>query len=70
METIDVFMKGDALTPQKFWEYALKTETEHVRFYNKLGFTFSVKHTKEYIRLTDNDKNRVNFTYINGILQV
>lgn len=67
--TIDVFLKGDAHTPQKFWEYALRTETKHSRVYNELGFKYSEKHTKEYMSLNDKDKKKVRFVFIDGIKQ-
>jgi hypothetical protein len=65
----EVFMKGDAFTPQRFWEYAFRTETKHGRFYNLLDFTYSEKHTKEYNGLSDMDKKKVEFKYINGVKQ-
>ena len=70
MRSIDVFMKGDCYTPQRFWDYALRTESKHANFYDELGFIFSEKHTKEYRKLTDKDKKKVSFKYINGVLQV
>jgi len=69
MKIVEVFMKGDAHTPERFWDFALRTETKHARFYDELGFIFSEKHTKEYIELSDEDKKKVNFKYINGVLQ-
>ena len=69
MKTSDVFLKGDAMTPQRFWQYALRTETKHSRRYEDLGFKYSEKHTKEYNSLSPEDKEKVRFTFINGVKQ-
>ena len=65
----DVFLKGDVMTPPRFWEYALRTETKHAGMYDSLGFKYSEKHTKEYEGLSDLDKKKVTFKYINGVKQ-
>lgn len=65
----EVFLKGNANTPQRFWEFALMTETKHSNFYNSIGFIYSQKHTEEYKNLSEDDKNKVKFSYINGVKQ-
>ena len=69
MSTQDVFFKGDMQTPQRFWEYALRTETKHSRRYEMLGFKYSEKFTKQYASLSEEDKKKVKFTFINGVKQ-
>jgi len=66
MIVTQVFVRGDSFTPQRFWEYALRTETKHGQKYHELGFIFSEKSTKEYIELSDTDKKKVSFYFING----
>lgn len=68
-QIIEVFQKGDAYTPQRFWSYALRTETKHAKFYDNMGYIYSEKNTKQYTALSDEEKKKVNFTYINGIRQ-
>ena len=62
----EIFQKADCHIPQRFWEYAIRTEYKHSRFYDSLGFTYSEKHTKEYNKLSDKDKNNIRFAYVNG----
>tara|TARA_R110000772_G_C13310268_1_gene440106 strand:+ start:28447 stop:28674 length:228 start_codon:yes stop_codon:yes gene_type:complete len=68
-QVIRVLQKADAHTPQRFWGYALITNTEHTgKDLEKLRvpYVYSERHTKEYIGLSEEDKKKVNFTYING----
>lgn len=66
----EVFVKGNAHTPQRFWEYALRTVTKDARWYDNMGYRYSEKHTNEYNNLSDDDKKRVSFTFINHKKQV
>jgi hypothetical protein len=66
----EVFIKANPYTPQRFWELALRTETKHARWYDDMGYTYSENHTKEYNNLSDDDKKRVSFTFINDKKQV
>ena len=68
-QVTQVFLKGDAHTPSRFWEYALRTETKHSNFYDSLGFKYSEKDTQEYINMDAETKKKVRFVYINGELQ-
>lgn len=67
--TLDVFQKGDVTTPQRFWEYALRTESKHARFYDSIGFVFSEKHTQQFKEMSEEERKRVKFDYINGVKQ-
>lgn len=73
METIEVYVRGDAHTPQRFWDYALRTNYKQesgARMYIDTGFQFSQKHTDEYKALSDADKQKVKFLYVNGVKMV
>lgn len=69
MIVADVFVKGDAHTPERFWSIALRTETKHARFYDSLGYVYCKKRTEEYSRMSKKTKEKVRFNYINGELQ-
>jgi hypothetical protein len=73
MNTIEVYVRGDAFTPQRFWDYALRTNYKQEsggRMYVDTGFHFSQKHTDEFKSLTEEQRKKVKFLYINGIKQV
>lgn len=70
METIEVYVRGDAHTPQRFWDYALRTNFKQAsggRMYVDTGFVFSQKDTDLYKSLSDADKKKVKFLYVNGV---
>ena len=69
MIVIDVFVKGDALTPHRFWDYALRTETKHARFYHEMGFQYSKRYSEEYENLSETERKKVQFLWINGVKQ-
>jgi hypothetical protein len=69
MEIIEVYVRGDAHTPQRFWDYALRTNCKPEsggRMYFDTGFVFSQKDTDLYNSLSDEDKKKVRFLYVNG----
>ena len=73
MYTIEVYVRGDANTPQRFWDYALRTnykESSGGRMYIDTGFRFCQKNTDLYKSLTEDDKKKVKFLYINGVKTV
>jgi hypothetical protein len=64
METIDVYVRGDVYKPQRFWDYALRTNYKQDsggRMYIDTGFTFSQKDTDLYKSLSDEDKKKVRY---------
>ncbi len=73
METIEVYVRGDVHTPARFWDYALRTNYKQDsggRMYVDTGFHFSQSDTDLYKSLTENEKKKVKFLYINGVKQV
>lgn len=73
MKTIEVYVRGDAFTPQRFWDYALRTNYKQDsggRMYIDTGFTFSQKDTDLYKSLTEEQQKKIKFLYINGVKQV
>jgi hypothetical protein len=73
METIEVYVIGDAHTPARFWDYALRTNYKQAsggRMYIDLGFQYSQTDTDLYKSLTEEEKKKVKFLYINGINQL
>jgi hypothetical protein len=69
-EYVQVFLKGDARTPQRFWSYALGTTDEHRDMYEGFGYVYSEKHTEEYKSLKLEDQDKVRFVLINGVRQL
>lgn len=69
METIEVYVRGDAHTPSRFWDYALLTNGD-TKKYNDYGFHFCQKNTDLYKSLTEEERKRVSFLYVNGVKQV
>ena len=70
MKTTEVYVRGDAHTPQRFWDYALRTDYKQssgARMYIDTGFTFSQKDTDLYKSLSKNKKDKVKFLFINGV---
>jgi hypothetical protein len=61
-----IFRKGEAGTPMRFWEYALRTENKHSRLYDSLGFIYSESVSKMYNSMSDKEKEILKFKYING----
>jgi hypothetical protein len=61
-----VYFKGDATTPQRFWELGLSNDETHNKFYELKGFVKSEKYTQEYIGLSEKKKKEVKFDYVNG----
>jgi len=66
MNTIEVFVRGDAHTPARFWDYALRTEYKFGRELHEMGFHYSETDTEEYKKLSDEDKKKVQFLYVNS----
>lgn len=70
METIEVYVRGDAHTPQKFWVYALRTNCEQdngAEMYVNTGFKFSQKDTDLFKSLSEKQKKKINFLYVDGV---
>lgn len=70
METIEVYVRGDANTPQRFWDYALRTNYKQdsgARMYIDTGFIFSQKDTDIYKSLSEDGRKKVKFLYVNGV---
>jgi hypothetical protein len=70
MEIIEVYVRGNARTPQRFWDYALRTNTKQDsggRMYVDTGFIFSQRNTDLFKSLSENARKRVRFFYINGV---
>jgi hypothetical protein len=61
-----VYLKGDATTPQRFWELGLSTDETHNSFYKLKGFVKSEKYTQEYNGLSEKKKKEVKFDYVNA----
>jgi hypothetical protein len=73
METIEVYVRGDAHAPQRFWDYALQTNYKQesgARMYIDTGFRFSQKDTDLFKSLSEEQKKKVKFLFINGKKQV
>ena len=73
MNTIEVYVRGDAHTPSIFWDYALRTnykQSSGARMYVDNGFRFSQKDTDLYKSLTEEEKKKVSFLFVNGVKQV
>lgn len=75
MEFPKVYMRRDHhQIPSRFWFYALlnsiDTKEEVHSFYLKEGFDISEGDTNLYKSLTDEEKNKIKFLYIDGIKQV
>lgn len=73
METVEVFVRGDAHTPSRFWDYALRTnykESSGARMYIDTGFMLSQKDKDTYKSLTEEQRSKVQFLYINGVKQI
>lgn len=69
METIEVYVKGDAFTPSRFWSYALRTnfkQSSGARYYIDNGYIFSQKDTDEYKAMSENERKKIKFDFING----
>lgn len=68
MNIEEVYVKGDAHTPQRFWEIAFRNTTlSPMRWLmEQEGFVFSQKLTDEYKGYSDEQKKKVRFNYING----
>ena len=72
METTEIYVRGNAHTPARFWDYAIRTnykQNSGGRFYIDNGFVFSENDTELYKSLTDEEKKKVKFLYINGVKQ-
>ena len=69
MVSIDVFRKADALTPARFWGYALRTVAKYAREYDSLGYEYSEKDTLQYRAMSEEEKSKVRFDYIDGVKQ-
>jgi hypothetical protein len=72
MNTIEVYVRGDAKTPQRFWDYALRTNYEQssgAKFYVDTGFVFDQKNTDLFKSMTEEQRKKVKFLYINGVKQ-
>ena len=72
MKTIEVYRRGDAHTPARFWDYALRTDYKQssgARMYIEEGFKFSQEDTDLYKSLSEEQRAKIKFLYINGIRQ-
>lgn len=74
MNTIEVYVRGDAHTPSRFWDYALRTnykQSSGARWYvETLGFRFSQKDTDLFKSLSEDERKEVKFLYVNGVKQI
>ena len=67
MEIIEVYVRGNAHTPSRFWDYALRTNCkEESGGGMDSGFVFSQKDTDLYASLTEDEKSKVRFLWVNG----
>lgn len=69
MDKIGIYVDGDALTPQRFWSYALVTDLNKNgthEFIVKQHYIFDLKNTNLYNSLTQEQKEKITFTYIDG----
>lgn len=72
METVEVYVRGDVHTPQRFWDYALRTnykQSSGARMYIDEGFIFSQTDTDLYKSLSKNEQSKIKFLFINGVKQ-
>ncbi len=70
METIEIYVRGNSFIPQRFWDYAIRTNYKQDsggRMYVDAGFVFSQKDTELYKSLSDDDRKKVRFLYVNGV---
>lgn len=70
METVEVYVRGDAHTPQRFWDYALRTnykQSSGARMYIDEGFIFSQTNTDLYKSLSKDEQSKVKFLFIDGV---
>jgi len=66
---IKVFRKGNAILPSRLWQYALSTGPESAGRYPHYGFKFSEKDTEIYLNLSDEQKKKVNFVFVDCVKQ-
>lgn len=67
----EVYRRGYVHTPARFWDYALRTNTrEHfARDLHEMGFQYSKEDSYLYNSLSDDEKAKVKFLYIDGVKQ-
>lgn len=73
MSTIEVYVRGSCHIPARFWDYALRTDFKQSsggRMYIDAGFHLSKTDTELYKSLSEEERKKVRFLYINGIKQV
>lgn len=68
----EVYCRGDAHTPARFWDYALRTSTlgHYARDLHEMGFRYSKEDTELFNSLSDEEKAKVQFLYIDGVKQI
>lgn len=67
----EVYRRGDAHTPARFWDYALRTSTlgDYGRDLHEMGFRRCKKDEELFNSLSDKEKAKVQFLYIDGVKQ-
>lgn len=70
MNTVEIYVKGNAHIPHRFYDYALwaraRTEDE-IKKFTDLGFQFTLKDTDLFKSLDEEAQKKVQFLYVNGI---
>ena len=67
-----VYVNGNAWTPALGWRYGIITETVDEKdcdSYFVKEYNYSIADTDEYNDMTEEQKKRVHFSYINGVKQ-
>jgi hypothetical protein len=61
-----VYVRGYANIPQRFWDTALDTKETHTKYYAERGFHISHTLTGLFKNLSEEERDKVRFDYING----
>lgn len=69
VEKVGVYVNGNAQTPERFWSYALVTNINEAGSPVKNNYTFCQKNTDLYNSLTEDEKNKLKFMFVDGVKQ-
>jgi hypothetical protein len=69
MKTMEVYVRGSAHIPARFWDYALRTNkiVNKDKFYTDEGFHFSKNDTELYKSLSKEERRKIQFLYISEV---
>lgn len=72
VENVGVYVNGDSRTPERFWSYALVTDINNSGAHGltvKNNYIFCQKNTDLYNSLTDDEKKKLRFMFVDGVKQ-